>query len=221
MEKALVLQADSREQTGTRSATKLRKQGRIPAIVYGHKRQPMALALDVHDFTEAVHHGHRVIDIKCGRKKEKVMVKDLQYDYLGKYIIHADLVRVDVSEIVTVSVPVQLKGEPKGAAEGGIAEARADSLDVRCKVSDIPEVFTVSVKDMQVGDSIHAGDIEIPAGVTLADEPETLIVTCSLVAAARTTEEVEEEAPATPEVIGEAEREKKKGEEDKTEKSQQ
>ena len=220
MGKALVLQADSREQTGTHSATKLRKQGRIPAIVYGHKREPMALSLNVHDFTEALHHGRRVIDIKWGRKKEKVMVKDIQYDYLGKYIIHTDLVRVDVSEIVTVSVPVQLKGEPKGAAEGGIAEARADSLDVRCKVSDIPEVFVVSVKDMQVGDSIHAGDIEIPAGVTLADEPETLVATCSLVAAAKTVEEVEEEAPAAPEVIGEAERAKKEGEEDKTEKSQ-
>jgi len=219
MEKALVLQAQSREQTGTHSTAKLRRQGRIPAIVYGHKKEPAAVSLDAHDFTDALQHGRRVIDVKCGSSKETVMVKDLQYDYLGKHVIHADLMRVDVSEIVTVSVPVQFKGEPKGAADGGVVVVHVDSLEVRCKVSDIPEVFVVSVKEMQVGDSIHAGDIAIPEGVTLVDEPETLIAACSLVTAAKTPEEIEKEIPAAPEVIGEAEREKKKGEEGQQEES--
>jgi large subunit ribosomal protein L25 len=213
MAKAFVLKAEIREQTGTKAVHKVRMQGKIPAILYGHKEQPLAISLDEHNFIEGLHHGHRLIDIQIGRKKEKTIVKELQYDYTGKNIIHADLMRVDVSEVIKVTVPIELKGTAQGTHEGGIIEEHTDHLEIECKATEIPETIVVSVKEVQVGDALHAADIELPAGVKLASPPETLLVTCHLVAAAKTTEQVEEEMPAVPEVIGE----EKETEEESTE----
>ncbi len=201
-----LLKAEVREDTGSKHAAKVREDGRIPAIVYGHKQEPVAISLDAHNFTEGLHHGHRLMDVQIGRKKEKTLVKDLQYDYLGKEIIHVDLMRVDVTETVKVTVPIELKGTAKGTHESGIIEEHADRLEIECKVTDIPETIFVLVKDVGVGDSLHASDIELPEGVNLASSPETLVVTCHLVAAAKTAEQVEEEMPTAPEVIGEAEK---------------
>ncbi len=205
MEKALLLKAEIREHTGSKDAKKLRKDGRIPAIVYGHKQKPVAISLDRNNMVEGLHHGRRLMDVQIGKKKEKMIVKDLQYDYLGKDVIHVDLMRVDVTETVKVAVPVELKGIAKGTHEGGIIEECTDHLEVECKATDIPESVVVSVKEINVGDTLHAGDIELPDGVKLVSPPETLLVTCHLVAAARTTEELEKETPVSPEVIGEVE----------------
>jgi large subunit ribosomal protein L25 len=204
MAKTLLLKAEIRERTGSKAVRKVREQGRIPAIVYGHNEEAVAISLDAHNFVEGLHHGHRLIDVQIGRKKEKMIVKELQYDYLAKDIIHADLMRVDVTETVKVTVPVEPKGRAAGTHEGGIIEEHADHLEIECKATDIPETIVVSVKDVHVGDAVHAGDIELPDGVKLVSSPETLLVTCHLVAAAKTTEEVEEEMPAAPEIIGEA-----------------
>jgi len=203
MEKTLSLKAQKRKETGSSSAGKLREQGRIPAIIYGHKEEAVPISLDRHAFTEGIHHGHRLFNCQIGRKREKVIIKDLQYDYLGKYIIHADLVRVNVSETVTVSVPIELKGVAKGAHEGGIVEEHCDHLEIECKVTDIPESIVVSVKELDVGDALHAGDVELGQAVKLVSDPQLLLVTCRVITP-KTTEQLEEEAPAAPEVIGEA-----------------
>ena len=207
MEKTLSLKAEIREDTGTKSAVKLRGQGRLPAVVYGHKEKPVAVSLDERTLVEGLHHGHRLIDVQIGRKKEKMIIKDLQYDYLGKEIIHVDLMRVDITELIKVTVPIELKGKARGTHEGGIIEGHADHLEVECKASDIPELILVSIKDVRVGDSLHVGDIELPEGVKLVSDASMLLVTCGLVVAAKSTEELEEEMPAAPEVIGEAEEE--------------
>ena len=204
MAKSLLLKAEIREHTGSKAVKKVRRQGRIPAIVYGHKQEPVAVSLDAHNFVEGLHHGHRLMDVQIDKKKEKIIVKDLQYDYLGKNIIHADLMRVSITEMVKVTVPVELKGTAQGTHEGGIVEGHLDHLEIECKVTDIPEIIVVPVKDMQVGDALHAGEIVLPDGIKLAGSPETLVVTCHVVTAAKTTEELEEEEQAAPEVIGEA-----------------
>ena len=203
MKKTLLLKAEIREHTGSKTVRKIRKQGRVPAIMYGHKEEPVAISLDAHNFIEGLHHGHRLIDVQIGKKKEKTIVKELQYDHLGRNIIHADLMRVDVSEKVRVTVPIELKGTAAGTHEGGIVEEHTDHLEIECKATDIPEVIFVSIKDVHVGSTLHAGEIELAEGVNLISPPDTLLVTCHLVAAAKTTEELEEETPAAPEVIGE------------------
>jgi len=217
MEKTLLLKAELREQTGSKTATKVRKSGRIPATVYGHKQEPVSISLDAHNFIEGLHHGHRLMDVQIGKSKQKMIVKDVQYDYLGKDIIHVDMMRVDETEIVKVTVPIELKGTAKGTHEGGIIEEHTDHLEIECRATDIPESIVVSVKEMNVGDALHASNIILPEGVKLISPQETLLVTCHLVAVAKTTEEIEAEAPIAPEVIGEV---KEEAEEEPSEKEQ-
>ncbi len=217
MEKVLRLYAEIREHTGSKYAAKVREQSRIPAIVYGHKQEPVAVSLDAHNLVEVLHHGHRLMDVQivrpggakkgvstAGEKPQKMIIKDIQYDYLGRDIIHVDLMRVDVSEMVKVTVPIELKGTAKGTHEGGIVVEHTDHLEVECRVTDIPESIVVWVKEIDVGDTLHAGDIELPSGAKLLSPASTLLVACSLVAAAKSTEELEAEVPSAPEVIGEA-----------------
>jgi large subunit ribosomal protein L25 len=213
MDKTLLLEAQVREHTGSKAAARIRKQGQLPAIVYGHKQEPVAIALDAHEFAEGLHHGHRLVDVKIDGKTQKMIVKDLQYDYLGRDIVHADLMRVDATETVRVTVPIELKGTAQGTHEGGIVEEHADHIEIECQVTNMPETILVSVKELGVGESIHAGEITLPDGVTLVSSPETLLVACHIVAAAKTTDELEEEAPTAPEVIGEKKEEETSEEE--------
>lgn len=203
MNKTLTLEAKTREHTGSKASARVRKDGRIPAIVYGHGQDPVAISLDAHDFVEGLHHGHRLLDVKVDGKAQKMLVKDLQYDHLGRDIVHVDLMRIDVTERIHVTVPIEVKGTAKGVSEGGIVEAHADRIEVECLAGQIPDAIVVSVKDMVVGDILHAGDIALPAGVSLVSPADTIVVTCQVVAAAKSTEQVEEEEPTAPEVITE------------------
>ena len=199
----MLLKGELREQVGTNKAVLLRKQGRLPAVIYGHGESVSSFALDLHEFTEAIHHGHRLFDIEIDGKIETLLVKDLQYDHLGKNFIHVDFIRVNLAELVTVAVDLSFKGTAAGTQEGGMLDIHLDVIEVECKVSEIPETIEVNVKEINIGDAIHAGDIELPSGVTLKTDGEALILNCHLVAAAKTTEELEEELPSGPEVITE------------------
>ena len=150
--------------------------------------------------------------VEIDKKNETMLVKDVQYDYLGTDVIHVDLMRVDVTEMVRVTVPIELKGTAKGAAEGGMVESHTGNLEVECRVTQIPERIVVSVKEMALGDAIHAKDIQLPEGVKLISSPELLVVTCHIVAEVKTTEELEAEMPAAPEVITAAKEELEEGE---------
>ncbi len=203
MKKSLVLKAQNREQTGTNLSRKLREQGQIPAIVCGHKKASVAVSLNERDLLIGLQQGVRFFDIDLEGKTETVMFKDLQYDCLGKDIIHVDLMRVDMTERVEVLVRLVLKGVADGTKEGGVVEEHASELEVECQVNAIPEFLTVNIKDVKVGDSIHASDVVLPDGVTLVSDPSTLVLVCNVVAEAKTAEEVAGETPAGPEVIGE------------------
>ncbi len=199
----VLLKADIREESGSNRVVKLRKTGKLPAVMYGHGKEALSISLDAHSFVEELHHGHRLFEVNAGGNKQMALVKAIQYDHLGKDMIHVDLMRVDMSELVTVSVMLELRGTPVGAQGGGMIESHLDELNVECAVSDIPEVIQVAIKDIDVGDSIHAGEIELPAGITLKTPSDALVLACHVVAAAKSTEELEEEASSTPEVITE------------------
>ena len=212
MDKAQVLKAEIRQGVGSKDAIKLRKQGQIPAVVYGHKKEPVMITLNAKSFREGLQQGHRLIEVEIDKKNETLLVKDVQYDYVGTDIIHVDLMRVDVTEMVRVVVPIETKGTAKGAQEGGMVEIHTGKLEVECRVTQIPEHIVISVKEMALGDAIHAKDIQLPEGVKLISSPELLIVTCHIVAEVKTTEELEAEMPTAPEVITAAKEEPEEGE---------
>lgn len=211
MDKTLILQAELRDRIGSKAAATVRKRGRIPGIVYGHKEDPVAISVDAHDFLEGIHHGHRLMDITIDGATQKMLIKALQYDHLGRNIVHVDLMRVDVTERIKVNVPVELKGVAKGTHEGGVVESNTSRLEVECLAVEIPPSIVVSIKDLDVGESIKAGDVKLPDGVKLVTSPETYVVSCRIVAEAKTTEQIEAEAPAAPEVITEKAAEAEEG----------
>jgi large subunit ribosomal protein L25 len=215
MAEALVLKAQIRDGSGSKKSATLRQKGLIPAVVYGHKEKPVSIALNGHDFLANLQHGSRLFDIEIAGKQDKLLIKDVQYDYLGKDIIHADFMRVDLTERVTVSVPVELKGTAKGAVDGGIVDQHLAQLEVECVVTNIPESIVISIKELNIGDSIHAGDVTLPQGVKLVTDTAAIVLACHVVVEAKTTEEAELEAPAGPEVITKPKKEGEEGEEEK------
>lgn len=208
MSETVGLKASVRDGVGSRSSARLREQGKLPAVVYGHKQESISVALNAHEFIEKLHHGHRIFEVDIDGKKDTLLVKDLQYDYLGKSVIHADLVRVNLSERVTVEVMLDLRGTAAGTHMGGIVEEVMNAVEVECEVRDIPEVLPVNIKDLGFNEVLHAGQIELPAGFVLITDPDAVVVSCHETKAAVVETEGEEGEAAAgetaePEVITE------------------
>ncbi len=189
----LSLKADVRQKSGSNDARRLRKAGMLPAVVYGHGQEPISIAVNTHDFINGLHHGHRLFNVDLKGQSETLLLKDVQYDYLGKDVIHVDLIRVDMTERVTVEVPLDFRGVAKGTTAGGILDEVMTHLEIECEVTRIPDEIAVIVRDLEVGDALHAKDIEIPEGTELMTDPEALVVIChETKAAAAEDEEIAE-----------------------------
>ena len=209
MSETVKLQASIREESGTRNSVALRQQGKLPAVVYGHKKESVSIALNAREFLESLHHGNRIFDVDLGGAKDTLLVKELQYDYLGDTVIHADLVRVNLSERVKVQVMIKLVGTAVGTHMGGIVEEIMNSIEVECAVSNIPEFLPVDIKGLELEKTLRAGEIALPEGFTLVTDPNAGVVGCheSKAALAEEEEAVEGEegveGAAEPEVITE------------------
>ncbi len=205
MAETIVLKAEKRDKCGTGSSQKLRRDGGLPAVIYGHKEEPIAISLNYHDVALELQHHHRLLDVELDGSKQQFLVKDVQYDYIGEKILHIDLTRVDLDERVAVTVSVELKGIPAGASEGGVLDQVLADIELECLVTSIPESLRVNVSDMQVGDTILAKDVELPQGAVLVTDSELLV------AALRVVGEVDASAlegdEAEPEVIGASDKE--------------
>jgi large subunit ribosomal protein L25 len=207
------LTAKPREKTGSRASRALRREGLIPAIIYGHGEDPQAVTLQEHDIEVALLHGERVLEMDVQGQDQNVLVKDVQWDLYGHAVLHVDLTRVNLDEQVEVMVPVVLKGTPEGQREGGVLNQLVDEISVKCLVRSIPDEIEYNVHDMQVDDQVFLKDLELPDGVELVDDPEELVCQLTIVEEAPEIEEEEAaEALAEPEVIGEQPEEETEGE---------
>ena len=197
-----VLKATPREERGKKRARRQRAAGVMPAIIYGHGEAPEAVALDAHDVLLELQHGARVLTVEVAGKSAQCLLKAVQYDHLGTQPIHLDLMRVDLTEKVRVKVGLELRGTPKGIAEGGVLENPVNQIEVECLVTDIPETLHPNVKHLGVGDVLLAKDLVLPPGVTLITDPEERIAAVRVLAeevvAPTAVEGVE---PTQPEVI--------------------
>lgn len=206
------IKADVRDRTGTRYAARVRAQGKLPAVIYGHKQDPVHIAVDASELIELLHHNAHLIEVEVAGKSEPCLVKDIQWDHLGSKIIHVDLARVDLTEEVQVEIEVELTGEAVGLKEiGALLEQSHNTIQVKCRADAIPERLTHDVSELGVGDSLLVSGLTLPAGVTAVSDPDTLIAHLSVTKIE--VEEVEEEAVAEgedqPEVIGKPEDEEK------------
>lgn len=193
-----------REETGTRSSRRLRDQGLIPAILYGHGKKNVKLTVPAAEVEAAIRHGSQMVDLRGG-VQESALLRLIQRDCFGTDILHVDLNRVSAAERVTVTVPVEFRGEAPGAKHGGVVEQQVHDLEIECRAGQIPENLEVNIGELELGESLGVGDIPLPEGVQITTEPETTVVLCQI---QKTAEEEEAEGAETatgtgvePEVI--------------------
>src|SRR5262245_26582096 len=122
MAQSALLEVAKREGRGTRQARRMRAAGRLPGVIYGHKKETISVTLGLDDLATAVRHGARVIDLKGDGGVEKVLIRELQWDHLGQHILHVDLERVSADERIQVPVKIALRGIAPGVTAGGVLD---------------------------------------------------------------------------------------------------
>ncbi len=192
-----------RNEIGSRKSRRLRDSGQIPGIVYGHGQPSVAVTISEHEMGLALAHGARVLEIDLDGSIENVLIKDVQYDTFGQVILHADLARVNLDERVEVTVPILLRGTPKGAEEGGVLQQIAAEVTIECVVTAIPEEIRVPVAELALGQSLHMSDLKLPEGATLLEDPAAIVCTVSVIAEEEEAAEPAEGGPSEPEVLRE------------------
>lgn len=164
--KSPVLTAKKRDRVGTRYASRVREQGGLPAIVYGHKEEPVPVSLERRDALAHILKGEKVFRLQMEGQKEPetVLLKDVQFDYLGNGVVHCDFARVSLTDRVTVKVPIHLIGEAKGLkTAGAILMHPVSEIDVECVVTEIPDFIEVNIADLDVDHAVTAADVKLPS----------------------------------------------------------
>lgn len=193
--------AEIRAERGSRKSQDIRAAGKIPAIVYGHGEEPVSISLPGPQTESVIHSGAHVADVVINGKAQKVLIKDVQYDYLQVKIEHVDLLRIDEHQRVKVKVPLEFRGKPKGAKEGGILETQLTELELEVLAIAIPDLIRVNVEHLELNGIIHAKEVTLPAGVKLLNYPEQIV--CQVRTVKEEVAVVEPGAVvAEPEVIG-------------------
>ena len=208
------LNAWPREERGTRPCNRLRRQGLVPAVLYGRDEPNVLLKLKEEDLEDVLEQHAFIVELQWDTKSQPAQIKELQVDQLEDVVLHADFARISMSEKIEVSVPLDVIGEPAGVSEGGVLEMQQMEVTVECLPVSVPESIEMDVSELEMGDALHVRDLELPAGITVLDDPER--VTAAVVSP--TEIEEEEEAPeemfAEPEVISREEEEEELAEEE-------
>jgi large subunit ribosomal protein L25 len=200
------LKASPRATTGKGVARKLRAAGQVPAIIYGHAREPQALELNAHELQlllEKHSYQSTVIDLAIGSGSARTLIREIQRHPYKKLILHVDFQELVAGEKVTVRVPIHFTGTADGVKNGGgVLDQIMHDLEISVDPSNIPRHIEVDVTALTIGHSIHAGEIPMPEGVTLESDPESTVCVCAAPKVEAEPEPVAEAAsPAEPELI--------------------
>ncbi len=204
--------AEKREGAGKYAAFALRKQGKIPGVVYGKSlKENINVSLGLKEFVALLKSGERIFDLDIGGKKTHVLLKAVQHGTYDHEILHADFRAISEDEVIEVSVDIEITGEEEapGVRAGGMIDQGLHAVTARCKPADLPEKVVVDVSAMQMGGILYANDLPKLKGVEYMLHGNPAVVSCHAAAAEDAPAAAEGEAATTPEVIGEKEREAK------------
>jgi large subunit ribosomal protein L25 len=190
------LTAAVRTETGKGASRRARRNGKVPAVLYGHGSDPQHLELDAHDFAAVLRHSgtNAVLSLDIDGKEQLALTKALAIHPIRRNIQHADLLVVRRGEKVTVEVNVVVEGE---AVNGTLVTQEANTIEIEAEALSIPDHLTVSVEGAEIGTQFSAGSIALPSGVNLISDPDILVVN---VVAAPTAEDLEGEGAGVAEV---------------------
>jgi len=213
--KSVALKAYPRSQVRRGEVKKLRASGRVPAIIYGRQAKPQNLEINSKEISDLIHHSiseNMLVDLSVendARSKRLVLVQEVQHHPLDGKVLHVDFHEISESEKVTVNVPLETTGEAAGVKTGGgVLEHVLFKLKVRCLPKDLPEQIVVDVSHLEIGKSIHLGEIKAPQGVEILGDKHISVISVAL---PRAEEEVV--APEAEKAAGDVEMTMEKKEE--------
>ncbi len=193
------------------SPRKLRQEGMVPGVMYGHGADSLVISVEEKDFRKALASGgaNAIFEIVLTDNNEQTshvaMVKEIQRNPMSGDFVHVDFYRIRMDETITTRVPIHAVGEPVGVKEGGLLQYQIRDVEVECLPSVIPENFTIDISGLNVGDALYVSDLPVIEGVEVLDDSTETIL--SVVAPRMAEEEEEEEAEemTEPELVGEEE----------------
>jgi large subunit ribosomal protein L25 len=207
MSQIVTLKVTPRTGTGSRAAIKLRKQGLVPAVVYGHKEANAAVAVSAEELDRAIRVQHaRMLSLELDGKSETVLIREVQWDPFGKQMMHVDFERKSATEKVKVTIPVELRNTPK-VTGGGVLDQPLHALHIECSLGAIPEAIRIDITNLTLGEPIHVKELSLPEGVRVLEPPEAVVVQLKLpgaeavVAPTGAAAAAPGATPAEPEVI--------------------
>lgn len=190
------LKAEARERVGKGSARELRRNGLIPAVIYGDKQPPVSITLSTNEVTKRIHAGGfmtTIATIDVDGKTYNVLPKDYQRDPVRDFVMHVDFLRVSAKTLVNVEVPVHFINEDKSAIKtGAVLNIVRHTVEFHCPANEIPEFITVDLDGAKVGDSIHISAVTLPKGVTPVIADRDFTIATIVAPAAGLAEETEE-----------------------------
>lgn len=204
------LEAEAREETGKNVARKIRREGKIPGVVYGRERSPQPLIVDPLKLKGKLD-ANAIVDLiikddEGEDSTETVMIKDYQKHVIKNELLHVDFHHISMDETITVTIPIETVGKAFGVQEGGVLQQLMREVEIECLPTDIPDKFELDITELDVGDSLQVSDLEIGDEIELVSSLDDVIVTV-VTPSEEITEEVEEELldveGLEPEVIGE------------------
>lgn len=180
---AHTLTATRRERIGSRYARRIRESGGLPAVIYGHKLDPVPITVDAHVTRIALNRGEKLFRIELdGGEPEFVLVKDLTFDHLGTHIVHVDFARVDIDERVVTHVHLELVGEAIGLKRAGaVLDHPVTELEIECSVFNLPDRIEVDISGLEAGHAMHARDVVLPKPtMNLRTDPDAVVARIEL-----------------------------------------
>mgnify|MGYP001824851301 FL=1 len=176
-----VLQAETGRRAGSSDARRLRADGKIPAVVYGHGMDPLSVSVDRRELRQALSGGagmNTILDLTVEGTVYPALIKDIQRHPVKRSVEHIDFIQVDLNEEIVVSIPITLEGEAKDvSAHGGLVDLTMQELDVRTTPRNIPDGIAIDVSEMTMDTVIRVEDITLPSGVVAEADPEAPVVT--------------------------------------------
>jgi large subunit ribosomal protein L25 len=193
------LNAESRARLGKGESGRLKRRGRIPAVIYGHQ-EPLAVSIDAREFDTKFHHisESTIIRLAVGGQEREVLIRDFQEDAVGGQVTHVDFYEVDKNRHLRTNVRVELTGAPVGVKEGGLLEHFVHEVEVECLPASLPEKILLDVNELRLGKSLHVRELPPVEGVRFLNSPEQVV--CAVV-----HKRVEVEAPVAAAVPAEGE----------------
>ena len=170
------LAAESRELLGSANSRRMRLEGRIPANLYGFKKDTVSLTVNADDIDQLIAGGSKVVDITVGGSTDKAIVKELQWDVFATHVKHVDLMRVDPADEVSVEVNTEIRGEAIGLKDGGLLKEHLKRIRVKCASYRVPRTIPVRVGAMKIGSELKVSDLKFPDTVTVETPADSLVV---------------------------------------------